>query len=611
MSLLEELFQMAQGGSSPQAQILQAMQQGQPQQPGQPAATPAPADSTPTPTVMQPVQDQPGVQVPVPPPRPPAEELAAKPSAVPPPLTPVPGGGNPPDISSLYEKMMDRQRDHEMFWNGAKTLAASYSTPTMASAIMSQGNASSGSPADALTTMLKLQGMQQDKVRLAADLARIPAIAQKLKVDPEVLAQLRTNEPAKYAEIIAKMAVPDNEFLKNAQNQIVLGNKRTGGLDLQGGEEGGVNAPKADPTKSQVIDIQLPDGSPGKQVIDTTTGKAIGEPYKAVLTEADKKFAALAHPESLTDEQISAMGGRPDAWRSKIKFVDDHLADFDLDPNAPGFAAKKAAAYKSIVMPNTGTTVNNAINTVDTAANAGAKKEAEMSGEEAAKREGELYKSAGGSDERKSRLKLLNTVLQQTKQGPLAGVEGQVGSVMKALNLDDDAIKAMGIDPKQAMNNEISNKVASELVVGSIGAKNGGFPASNFSVAERQFIEKMFPSMLNQPGSNQAVTDILTAKEDALQRQLSAYKDYRATNKGKAVSFRDFEDDWHAQHRNENMFDKVIAKSQSGEYANLAKAGILRQEAAKGPEARQAAMARYDGMVGKPGAAAKILAVED
>jgi hypothetical protein len=355
MSIIDDLMNLAQGGSSPQAQILAAMQQGTPTAQ---AAPPAPADSTPTPTVMQPVQDQPGVQVPVPPQRPPAEELVPKPSAVPPPLTPVPGGGNPPDLTAMYQKLQDRADAMHLIDSGSRMAVAAYSTPSFAQSLMAgTGSSQAQSPGDALTTMLKLQGMQQDKVRLAADLARIPAIAQKLGVDPAALAQLRQNDPAEYSKLIAKMAVPDNEFLKNAQNQIVLGNKRTGGLNLQGGEEGGPNAPKPEPIKTQIVDTVDAEGKPVKQLINSETNEPIGTAYKAQPNDFDKKFSALGDPSKLTDEQITSLGGRPDAWRSKIKFVDEHPDAFDLNPATPDFAAKKSAVIKSIVVPG-GQTIN-------------------------------------------------------------------------------------------------------------------------------------------------------------------------------------------------------------------------------------------------------------
>jgi hypothetical protein len=90
--------------------------------------------------------------------------------------------------------------------------------------------------------MLKLQQMQTANYQQKALLARAPAIAQKLGIDPEVYTQMVQTDPTKAMELASKLVTPDNEYTKNAANQIVGIDKRTGRLSLNNGDT--INAPK-------------------------------------------------------------------------------------------------------------------------------------------------------------------------------------------------------------------------------------------------------------------------------------------------------------------------------------------------------------------------------
>jgi hypothetical protein len=198
--------------------------------------------------------------------------------------------------------------------------------------------------------------------------------------------------------------------------------------------------------------------------------------------------------------------------------------------------------------------------------------ESVKSGQEAATRKNLLLSAADSAPDEIGRLKLLNTVLQNTRTGPIAGPEGTVVAVGRALGLADDTIKNLGLDPNQPVNNETANKLASELVTGSIGAKNGGFPASNFSVAERQFLEKMFPNIQAQGGSNQFVTDVLIAKKQKILDMTNEWDKFATAQEdaGKPASFEKFERIYRKEHSNDNIFQPVIENYRAGGYTKTA-----------------------------------------
>ncbi|RYC29530.1 hypothetical protein D3273_23370 [Lichenibacterium minor] len=206
------------------------------------------------------------------------------------------------------------------------------------------------------------------------------------------------------------------------------------------------------------------------------------------------------------------------------------------------------------------------------AAGQGESEEAKKAGGAAADRRNDMLTGAMAAPEKIARLKLLGTVLDNTQTGPLAGETGTVASVATRLGVAPERLASMGLDPNQAVNNAIANKLAGEMTMGSIGAKNGGMPASNFSVAERQFIEALYPNIENQAGGNRAVTDVLTAVEQRKMQVADAWSDYKdqQAQAGKPLSYETFEDGFRRAHSQDNIFAPIIAKYQAGGYTPTA-----------------------------------------
>jgi hypothetical protein len=205
------------------------------------------------------------------------------------------------------------------------------------------------------------------------------------------------------------------------------------------------------------------------------------------------------------------------------------------------------------------------INIGEKAQSAGAIERAKL----AAVREGALATQADAAPQNISRLKLLGAVLDKTETGPAAGFFSTVGGLAQSIGIDPKELPWIGIKADQATNADIAGKLAKELVLGSIGAKNGGFPASNFSNASREFIDKMFPNILNMPGANKAVQDVLIAREQAYQKMFGAWGDYQDQQEkaGNAdPDYNKFERLYQREHADDNIFQPVIDKFQAGLY---------------------------------------------
>ncbi|KAA2234173.1 hypothetical protein [Salinarimonas soli] len=77
-------------------------------------------------------------------------------------------------------------------------------------------------------------------------------------------------------------------------------------------------------------------------------------------------------------------------------------------------------------------------------------------------------------------------------------------------------------------------------MVGQIGA--GGFPANNFSDADRQFLIETVPALANSPGGNGMILEAMKRTETLKVENAKAYRHWRS-NAPKGSSFYDFENE--------------------------------------------------------------------
>ena len=257
-------------------------------------------------------------------------------------------------------------------------------------------------------------------------------------------------------------------------------------------------------------------------------------------------------------QPVTLSNDKPDSEPSLDTTKAGFLKTIAADPNSP--AAANARIALGALGGGPSTVINNGA--AETAEAAGR-------GKDAATNFATMQQQAAAAPGNISRLKLLNTVLQKTQTGPLSGAAGTVVGLANQLGISPDTIKGLGLDPNQAVDNSIAGKLAGELVMGSIGSKNGGFPASNFSVAERQFIENTFPNLQAQPGANQAVTDVLTAVQQRALDKSAAYQQYAAQQKaaGKYPDYEGFDQQFQQAHANDDVFSPIAQKFAQGGYS--------------------------------------------
>jgi hypothetical protein len=188
-------------------------------------------------------------------------------------------------------------------------------------------------------------------------------------------------------------------------------------------------------------------------------------------------------------------------------------------------------------------------------------KQAETLGTERGKASAEVEAAARNAPGQISRLNLLGNLLEKANTGKLGEAEATVVGWGRALGMSPDDLQRMGLNPSQAITKEAAQKIINELTVGSIG--KGGFPANNFSDADRSFLEKIFPSVANQPEANGIALDVMRRVEQRKIEFADAWGDYqdRMEAAGKTPDFGKFEREYRRSLKGQpDMFADVAEK---------------------------------------------------
>jgi hypothetical protein len=167
----------------------------------------------------------------------------------------------------------------------------------------------------------------------------------------------------------------------------------------------------------------------------------------------------------------------------------------------------------------------------------------------------DAYATLHGGDTAAANLQkndLLGRLMTVVSTGPLTPAQSTIGGWMASIGLDPAAI---GIDPKLPATAEAVNGLANSMILGMIGAANGGFPANNFSEQDRKFLLSTIPQLSQQPGAaglllevNKRINQLAIAKADAW-----------TAAREKGQSYEKFDQGWRSQLAGQNIFADLQA----------------------------------------------------
>lgn len=162
-----------------------------------------------------------------------------------------------------------------------------------------------------------------------------------------------------------------------------------------------------------------------------------------------------------------------------------------------------------------------------------------------AKRATTMLEAADRASQNIQRIHGTIALLDQIQTGRLSPAAASVGAWAQSMGIDPTKL---GIDPKLPMASEAAQALINQTVVGMIGS--GGFPANNFSNADRDFLLKGVPSLANRPEANKILLEVARRSEQRNIDKAMAWEDAREQGQ----SFEKFEREWRKKINSENLF---------------------------------------------------------
>lgn len=172
----------------------------------------------------------------------------------------------------------------------------------------------------------------------------------------------------------------------------------------------------------------------------------------------------------------------------------------------------------------------------------GETEEAKASGKAAGERRATMFASAGAASKTLQNLARTEALLNQVEQGKLSPAKMSISAWAKALGMNDDVAASLGLDPKGVGSAQALQSLTNESVVGKIGA--GGFPANNFSDADREFITDIFPKLSNDPRANKIIVEGARRMAQLDIQRAKEYQSWKRDGANAKKTFEDFELHW-------------------------------------------------------------------
>lgn len=187
--------------------------------------------------------------------------------------------------------------------------------------------------------------------------------------------------------------------------------------------------------------------------------------------------------------------------------------------------------------------------------------EAKAAGEAAGKRRAEMFAAAGSAGKTLTNLSRMEGLLNQVSQGKIQPARMNISAWAKSMGLNDDVARSIGLDPQGVGSAQAVQSLINESVVGKIG--QGGFPANNFSDADREFITKIFPSLGDDPQANKIRIEGARRMAQLDIERAKAFQAFKRDPANKGKGFEDFELDWSDKMAQRDVFGDLRREAES------------------------------------------------
>ena len=137
-----------------------------------------------------------------------------------------------------------------------------------------------------------------------------------------------------------------------------------------------------------------------------------------------------------------------------------------------------------------------------------------------------------------ARLDRAEALLDRFTTGAGANARLSVGSLAQQLGVPDSVMSNLGLDRNAVAAGESIRGLTNQLLIGMIGS--GGFPAQNFSNADRESLERALVSVANTPGGNRLIIATLRNAARVDQQVGQEWLRYSQRNGATADSYQRF-----------------------------------------------------------------------
>jgi hypothetical protein len=170
--------------------------------------------------------------------------------------------------------------------------------------------------------------------------------------------------------------------------------------------------------------------------------------------------------------------------------------------------------------------------------------EAEV-GKASAQRQNATIEAGAKAPTEIAKLNLADRIVGNIATGRWSDVKANIVSGARALGISDDTLKSIaGLDPNLPAARQQLTSIFNSVTVGLIGP--GGFPANNFSDADRKFLTDIFPSITDEPEAIKVKLEVLRRVEKQKADKSSEWRAYqkRERDAGRRPNFTEFEQDY-------------------------------------------------------------------
>jgi hypothetical protein len=185
--------------------------------------------------------------------------------------------------------------------------------------------------------------------------------------------------------------------------------------------------------------------------------------------------------------------------------------------------------------------------------------EAAAIGKAAGERAAEVMKASGSAPKALQNLARMESLLAGVHSGKIEPSRMNISAWAKSLGMDDNVARRLGLNPESVGTQQAITALSNELAIGKIGA--GGFPANNFSDADRSFITSTVPQLANTPQGNALMIEANRRLLNLDIEKGKAWQAFRRSNKGR--SFDDFEVEWNDKIAERNLFGDLQQRAAS------------------------------------------------